>query len=116
MDQQQAMELARTLHMTGGVVGGLCGVLGALAGVLAPRGKGKPIVVGGFVLFMLIGVVGLIGGGVLAMRGVPFVAYWPALLIGFILLTVLGSLFPVVLKRYREADVRRLEAAALRQS
>jgi hypothetical protein len=116
MDQQEAQEIARLLNIIGGSIGGLCGVFGALVGYLAPRGKGRTFILAGLGIFIAVGAGSLVTGAVLAIRGVPFVVYWPALLMGFILLTVLGALAPVILKRYREADARRFEAAALRQS
>lgn len=116
MDQQQAQDLARILAIGGAALGASCGVLGALAGVLAPRGKGKAIVIGGMFVMVAIGVSSLVTGAVVAFGGAPYIVYYPLLLIGFVLSVVTGPLIPVVRRRYREADVRRLEAAALRHS
>lgn len=116
MDQQQAQELARILHVSGGVLGALCGCFGGLIGFLAPRGKGRPIVIGGMYVFAGIGAASLLTGLVLAIRGVPFVVCWPLILIGVILPSVMLPMLHVVRQRYREAEVRRLEAAALRGS
>lgn len=115
MDQQQAQEIARMLHMGGGVVGGLCGVLGAAVGVLAPRGKCRTLVLGGMALFGAIGVASLITGIVLAVMGTPYAVFYPLLLMGVILPGVLTPMYFVVRKQYQEAEVRRMEAAALRR-
>ena len=116
MDPQEAQDLARTLHMAGGILGGCVGMLGGLVGVLAPRGKCKRFVVGGMTATAIFGGAALIVGVVLALRGVPFIVYWPVALIGLVLSLVTGPMIPFVLKAYREADVRRLDAAALRHS
>lgn len=116
MDQQQAFELGRTLNIAGGILGGLIGCFGGLIGYLAPRGKARRFVLGGMLAFMGLGVGALITGAILAMRGLPFVVYWPVLLMGIILSCILAPMYTVVRKRYSEAESRRMAAAALRAS
>lgn len=116
MDQQQAFELARTLNIAGGVLGASIGCFGALVGYLAPRGKARRFALGGMLAFGALGVAALIGGAALAFRGAPFMVFWPVLLMGVIIPGVVGPMFFVIRKRYREADARRMEAAALRAS
>lgn len=116
MDQQQAYELARTLNIAGGVLGALVGCFGALIGYLAPRGKGRRFVLGGMLAFTALGVASLVGGTVLAIRGAPFVVFWPMLLMGIILPGILAPMFAVVRRRYSEAESRRMAAASLRAS
>lgn len=116
MDQQQAFELGRTLNIAGGVLGAVIGCFGGLIGYLAPRGKARRFVLGAMLAFMALGVGALVTGAVLAFRGVPFVVYWPVLLMGIILPSVLAPMYAVVRRRYSEAESRRMAAAALRAS
>lgn len=116
MDQQQAFELARTLNIAGGILGAVIGCFGGLIGYLAPRGKARRFVLGGMLVFAGLGVGALITGAILAMRGVPFVVYWPVLLMGIIIPAVIVPMYAVVRQRYREAESRRMSAAALRAS
>ena len=102
--------------IAGGVGGTLVGCFGGLIGYLAPRGQGRR-----FVLTVMIGIVvaGLsqIGFGVVALAsGQPYGIWYPPLLCGGIFTVVTGSLIPTVRKRYAEAELRRMEAEAIRQS
>lgn len=100
----------------GSVLGVLGGTLGAMAGVLAPRGKGKAIVLGGMVVLALAGVVAT-GIGVCAMIAKqPYHVWYPLLLGGGIGTIVLGSLIPVVRMRYKQAERRKLDAEGIRNS
>ncbi len=111
---------AQVAGMIGGIGGGglgsLCGLLGALAGWLAPQGKGKALVLGGFGLMILIGVASLCVGIVALTLGQPYHVWYPLCLIGFILSLVPGILLPVIRMRYRQAEARRLEAEQLRRA
>lgn len=99
----------------GGGLGSLCGLFGALGGWLAPQGKGKPLILGGFIAMVLIGVASL-GTGVVALSiGQPYHVWYPLCLIGFILTLVPGLLLPVFHMRYRHAEARRLQAEELRR-
>lgn len=100
----------------GGVGGTLGGLLGAAAGMLAPKGKGRTLVLGG--MFALIGVgLASLGFGVAALAmGQPYGIWYPPTLLGLIFAIVPGSLIPVVRTRYGEAESRRIEAEGLRSS
>lgn len=92
-------------------VGG--GLLGSLAGVLAPRGKAKALVLGLHVS-MLVVCFGLLVAAVVALtQGQPYGVWYGLGLPGLIGSTVLGGLLPVVLTRYKEAEQRRLAARDL---
>ena len=91
-------------------VGIIGGILGSLAGTLAPRGRAKSLVLG-FHLFMIaLSLILLIAGVVAFLQGQPYGVWYGLGLPGAIGLIVLGALFPVVSKRYREAETRRLTA------
>jgi len=96
-------------------LGVLCGCLGAIGGVFGPRGKAKGLVLG--MHGTLAGVCGLalLTGIAAALSSQPYHVWYPLVLVGGIGTFVLGPLFPVVAKRYREADQRRLQAEQLRR-
>jgi len=100
----------------GSALGALGGILGVATGYLAPRGKGRNLILGAFTIFLIIGVLNLLIGFYALISGQPYGIWYPLVLIGVILTAVMGGLLPVVKKRYTESESRRLNAAALRQS
>ncbi len=100
----------------GGGAGGLCGVLGALTGLLAPRGIGRTWMLGAFYLMTALGIGQLIFGMYAYLAGQPWGIWYGPVLCGGILTAVMGSLTPMVRYQYRRAEERRLEAEALRNS
>jgi hypothetical protein len=104
----------------GAVVGGgggtIIGLWGALVGSLAPQGKGRTPILAAAALFIVLGLASL-GFGVAALvSGQPYAIVYPPLLCGLVITGVVGSLIPVVRKRYAEAEARRLEAEGFRHS
>ena len=104
----------------GGIGGTVCGVFGALlgtvGGICAPRGKCKGLV---HLLIMgplCLGALWLVAGVVAIVMGQPYHVWYPLVLLGGITTFVFGALLPVFRARYRQADVRRLEAEELRRS
>jgi len=98
-----------------GVAIGIAGaVLGPLAGVLAPRGKAKGLLLGLYAAVIAVSVV-LLGLGVVALAtGQPYGVWYGLGLAGLIGAIVFGALYPVVRRRYQEAEMRRMGAADLR--
>ena len=90
-----------------GVVGG---ILGSLGGTLAPRGKAKRLVIGLYGLAIFVSAILLIAGVVALIQGQPYGVWYGLGLPGLLGIVVLGALLPVLLKRYREAEERRLVA------
>ncbi|MFB3789338.1 MAG: hypothetical protein ACE15F_23510 [bacterium] len=97
----------------GTVLGLLGGLYGTLAGILAPRGRGRALVLGMGIFIDGACFLMLIAGIVLLAGGFPYDAWYPWLLTGVIgSLTVTGVL-PVIFKRYRDAELRRMDAMDL---
>jgi hypothetical protein len=97
----------------GTALGVLGGFWGSMVGVLAPRGKGKAIVLGSLAILLGASVV-MLGLGILAiLENQPYGVWYGFLLAGVIGVIVLGSLAPVTLVRYREAEMRKMEARDL---
>jgi len=102
--------------LAGGVGGTLGGVLGALGGTLAPRGRGRKLVLGGMILFVALGLLSL-GFGVVALAlGQPWGIWCGPMLSGVIVSVVCGGLIPVFQYCYRQAEERRLQAETLRRA
>ena len=107
--------------MVGGLLGAAVGVLGGgvygpLVGALVPRGIGKPIVMGYHYLLLAAGIALLVAGLAALMSGQPY-GVWFALLLPGAILTLLMALFtPMLLRFYRQAEARRLEAEEFRRA
>jgi hypothetical protein len=108
----------------GGWIGGLGGsgigllgaLLGCLAGICAPRGKLKGLVLGLAGGLVALGLVCLVTGIAALILRQPYHVWYPLALAGFILTFVCGGLLPVLLLRYRQAEARRMQAQDLRRS
>jgi hypothetical protein len=100
--------------IAGGGGGMLAGLIGAAAGVLAPRGKGRALVLGGMAALVVLGLAFLALGLVALAAGQPFGIWFGPVLVGVVFTVVCGSLIPVVRGAYARAEERRLQAEALR--
>ena len=90
-----------------GVFGGLWG---SLVGMLAPRGKGKGLVLGLLGVLLACGAIMFVLGLTALLSGQPYGVWYGLLLGGVIGLVVLGSLTPVALNAYRQAEARKMQA------
>ncbi|MEZ6235810.1 MAG: hypothetical protein R3B68_16625 [Phycisphaerales bacterium] len=95
-----------------GLLGGLIGVLG---GLCVPKGKAKPLVLALFAIMIGAGAISLIAGVVALIDSQPYHVFYPLLLIGLIACGVGGGNLPFVLKAYRQAEARRMDAEELRR-
>jgi hypothetical protein len=101
--------------IVGSAIGILGGIIGTAAGYLAPRGQAR------LVIYALCGFVAIIAFaadvlGVVALAiGQPWRVWWPLILLGAITSLVSLGTFPTVRARYREAELRRLEAEDIRR-
>ncbi|QVL34539.1 hypothetical protein KIH39_11710 [Telmatocola sphagniphila] len=101
--------------IAGSSIGILGGLLGGLAGTFAPKGKYKSLVLSIAFSIALFGVISF-GAGIYAFtQSQPFFVCYPLLLLGLVCCSVI-ALIPVINKRYREAENRRLEAEEFRRS
>lgn len=98
----------------GGGLGALGGILGALAGYCAPRGKARGFILGAFIVMIIVGIGHLVVGLYALASGQPYGIWYALVLTGGILTVVMGALFPVVRMRYTQAEMRRIQAASLR--
>ena len=91
----------------GTAVGLLGGLEGTLAGVLAPRGKGKILVLALHFGAMLLCAGLLLAGIVARVSGQPYGIWYGLGFPGLLGLVIFGSLTPVIVIRYRQAELRK---------
>ncbi|MBM4112853.1 MAG: hypothetical protein FJ253_05680 [Phycisphaerae bacterium] len=105
-----------------GIVGGALGagigiwggLIGAVGGMCAPRGRAKGFVILLFVIQIVVGLMLLtIGIGALAV-GTQWMTAYTFLMPGGLAVLLGVLLLPVVLARYRQAEQRRIDAEAFR--
>ena len=97
----------------GAFLGVAGGILGSLGGTLALRGKAKRLVIGLYGSAIFVSAILLIAGVVALIQRQPYGVWYGLGLPGLLGIIVLGALLPVLLKRYREAEERRLMAQDL---
>jgi hypothetical protein len=94
----------------GTVFGVLGGLMGGLVGWLAPSGRARKLVLSSWFTFLGLAVVLLAVGLVALLSGQPYGVWFGLLFPGADGTIVIGALSLVVLKRYREAEARRMAA------
>jgi hypothetical protein len=99
----------------GGLFGLLGGVLGTLVGVYAPKGRFKSLVLGLQYGMIGVGAVSLVMGVLALSLHQPYAVWYPLTLLGLLMMAVCGGLLPQVLRTYRQAEQRRLDAQELRR-
>ena len=97
--------------MVGGIFGSIMGILGGiigtLAGVFVPRGKAKKLTLGVNTFAFVLSFVSLVLGIVAYLSGQPYGIWYGFGLCGFLGTSGFGSGFWVILKRAREAELRK---------
>lgn len=94
--------------MVGGIGGAIIGCFGGLIGLLASRGKARRFVLAMTKIFIALGILSLIAGGIAAATKQPYAVYYPLLLAGFILTIVFSVNLPSIQRRYDELEIRRM--------
>jgi hypothetical protein len=96
--------------LIGGVGGSACGLLGVLISVLVTLGRARRLALGLTLGMILVGA-GLGAVGLVALRQAqPHAVYYPLLLVGGLLVVVMGCALPVIRRRYRDLELRRMAA------
>lgn len=102
------------LGVGGGVFAGLWGsALGVMGGLLIPKGKGKPLVFGLLFLGLAVGFGMLVAGLVALLSGQPYGVWYPLLLGSFPLTLLAGTFVFVARHRYRQVELRKMQAEEL---
>ena len=97
--------------MIGGILGGTMGLLGAitgtLGGVLAPKGKAKKLVLGVELFSLALSLILLVIGIVAYLAGQPRGVWLAFGYAGLLCTVIFGIGYVVILKRYRDAELRK---------
>jgi hypothetical protein len=103
----------RYAWIPGTVYGVAVGVLGAVAGVLAHRGRARQFVVNAWIAAWTVGLALAAAGIAALVNGQPWGVWFGFLLPGVIGVAVVGGNYFVIVKRYRDIERRRFAARDL---
>ncbi len=97
--------------MVGGILGSIIGILGGIIGTLAggfvPRGKAKKLTLGVNTFAFVLSFVSLVVGIIAYLSGQPYGVWYGFGLCGLLGTSGFGSGFWVILKRARDAELRK---------
>ena len=97
----------------GCTLGGLGALVGTLAGLFAPKGKYKKLVLGVLIFESVLSLILLILGIIAYLSGQPRGVWFWLCYAGFICIVGSGVGYAVILKRYRDAELRKSMAEDL---
>jgi|GEM_PF-2093799 len=100
--------------LAGAGIGVLGGLIGCVGGLCAPRGKAKGFVLSLFGVQIIVGLALMALGIASMMSDAPWMVSYSFLLPGGLSFFLGVGLLPVVLARYRQAELRRVEAETFR--
>ena len=91
-------------------------VIGCMAAMWVPRGKHKGLVLGLMSALAGLGALLVVAGIAAVVSSQPYHVWYPLVLCGAILGLVCGINLPIIAMRYRQAEMRRMDAESLRRS
>ena len=91
----------------GTFIGVMAGLEGALIGVLASRGKAKKFILAFHFSIIGISLLLLISGIIALISKQPYGVWYGLSLAGMLGTIILGSLTPVVLRKFKDAEMRK---------
>ncbi len=98
----------RIAGLIGGIGGSVIGCLGALIGCLAGTGKARRFVLSLTKILIGLGILLTIAGIVAVVLQQPYAVWYPLLLAGVVLTSVLGINLRSIKRRYDELEIRRM--------
>jgi hypothetical protein len=100
----------RDAGLIGGIGGSVLGLLGGLIGTLGGCGKARRFVLLLTAALTGLGVISLVIGAIALSLGQPYGVYYPLLLGGVLLPTVLGPMFFLMRWAYQQRELRKMAA------
>ncbi|MGH7950489.1 MAG: hypothetical protein ACREFE_01010, partial [Limisphaerales bacterium] len=98
----------RTSGLIGGIGGSIIGCFGALIGCLVGMGKARRFVLAMTKLFIGLGILLTIAGLIAVALKQPYAVWYPLLLLGVILTSVLSMNLRGIKRRYEDLEIRRM--------
>lgn len=98
----------------GASIGILAGIWGAVSGTQAPRGKHRKLVLNSGIGLMVVGALCLIVAILALCTHQPYHVWYPFLLVGVLLSTMLPLLYRSVKKTYTNAELRKMSIDDMR--
>jgi hypothetical protein len=96
--------------LVGGIGGALLGLLGAVVGWLGSRGRARRAVVGALIAAVALGAAAGAVGLYAVVVGQPYAVWFSLMMTGGLAVVICGCLLPVLTRRYRELELRRINA------
>jgi len=101
----------QTGGLIGGILGAVFGCLGGLIGTLGGTGKFRGLTIGLARTTCFLGVLLCAVGLIALLQSQPYAVWFPLVLTGFILTSVMGGSLPVIRNRYQQIELRKMTAA-----
>lgn len=90
--------------------------LGVLSAILAPKGKGKKLLLAGYEFMLMLGVANLAAGIAALAYHQPQQISGSLLVVGIVLTVIFAAFVPFLRQQYQQFELRHMEAEALRRS
>lgn len=100
----------RAAGWIGGIGGSVLGCLGSILAVLAAKGRCRGFVVWTSLALIVMGIMAFVVGVAAVVIGQPYAVWFPLLLIGFLLLSILPFRLRQYQKGYEDLEMRRMAA------
>ncbi|MBN2582829.1 MAG: hypothetical protein JXL80_07140 [Planctomycetes bacterium] len=107
---QDAWWSGRSGGLTGGIIGAILGLTGAVVGILGAKRSAHRAALRIMAVTAAVGVLMILAGAVALGMKQPYGVWYPLILGGIIGTVVFGGLIPVVRRRQRQDEMRRMEA------
>jgi len=93
-----------------GGIGAAGGIWGGIMGGLSSRGRARRLVMSSITGIIVSGAILMVLGVYLCWAGAGYARWYPTLLLGGLLVVVLGSIRPAIVRRYQTIEAQRMAA------
>lgn len=102
----EQINIGATVGIIGGIVGTLFGLNGTLIGILASKNypEYKKFILTNLLICTILGALSFVAGIATLLLGYPYFVWYPFLLLGVILSTVYGGLYPGFKRRDQQIE------------